>query len=88
MRNVRAYAARGLIDPPRLEGRTGYYHLGHLQRLQLVREFLDRGYTLAAVEKAGLVEAQCNGWFCRPICTSSPNEQYRPIRAAKQNPDT
>lgn len=52
VRNVRAYAGRGLIDPPRLEGRTGYYHRGHLQRLQLVREFLDRGYTLAAVEKA------------------------------------
>jgi DNA-binding transcriptional MerR regulator len=54
VRNVRAYAARGLIDPPRLEGRTGYYHRGHLQRLQLVRDLLDRGYTLAAVEKAVL----------------------------------
>lgn len=52
VRNVRAYAGRGLIEPPRLEGRTGYYHRGHLQRLQLVREFLDRGYTLAAIEKA------------------------------------
>ena len=54
VRNVRAYAGRGLIEPPRLEGRTGYYHRGHLQRLRLVREFLDRGYTLAAVEKAVL----------------------------------
>lgn len=54
VRNVRAYAARGLIEPPRLEGRTGYYHRGHLQRLQLVRDLLDRGYTLAAVEKAVL----------------------------------
>lgn len=52
VRNVRAYASRGLIDPPRLEGRTGYYNLEHLQRLQLVRELVDRGYTLAAVEQA------------------------------------
>lgn len=52
VRNVRAYAARGLIEAPRLEGRTGYYTLAHLQRLQLVRQLLDRGYTLAAVEKA------------------------------------
>ncbi len=52
VRNVRAYASRGLIDPPRLEGRTGYYDQSHLQRLRLVREFLDRGYTLSAVEDA------------------------------------
>jgi DNA-binding transcriptional MerR regulator len=52
VRNVRAYASRGLIDAPRLEGRTGYYSLEHLQRLQLIREFIDRGYTLSAVERA------------------------------------
>ena len=32
VRNVRAYASRGLIDAPRLEGRTGFYSLKHLQR--------------------------------------------------------
>ena len=52
VRNVRAYAGRGLIEAPRLEGRTGYYSLAHLQRLQLIRQLIDRGYTLAAVEKA------------------------------------
>ncbi|UYM04106.1 MerR family transcriptional regulator [Solicola gregarius] len=51
VRNVRAYASRGLIPPPRLEGRTGYYGEVHARRLQLVRELVDRGYTLAAVEK-------------------------------------
>ena len=51
VRNVRAYAGRGLIDAPRLEGRTGYYSVEHLKRLQLIRTLLDRGYTLAAVEK-------------------------------------
>lgn len=52
VRNVRAYAARGLIDGPRLAGRTGYYSREHLQRLQLVRQLLERGFTLAAIEKA------------------------------------
>ena len=52
VRNVRAYASRGLIAAPRLEGRTGYYNLEHLQRLQLIRELIDRGYTLGAVERA------------------------------------
>ncbi len=52
VRNVRAYSTRGLIDPPRLEGRTGYYTQSHLQRLLLVRTLLGRGFTLAAVEDA------------------------------------
>lgn len=52
VRNVRAYAGRGLIEAPRLAGRTGYYNREHLQRLQLIRQLLERGFTLAAIEKA------------------------------------
>jgi len=52
VRNVRAYAGRGLIEAPRLEGRTGYYNREHLQRLQLIRQLIERGFTLAAIEKA------------------------------------
>ncbi len=51
VRNVRAYAGRGLIPPPRLAGRTGYYDQDHVARLTLVRELLGKGYTLAAVER-------------------------------------
>lgn len=51
VRNVRAYAGRGLIPAPRLVGRTGYYGPEHESRLLLIRDLLDRGYTLAAVEK-------------------------------------
>lgn len=52
VRNVRAYAARGLLPPPRLVGRTGWYDAEHVSRLRLVREMLAEGYTLTAVEKA------------------------------------
>lgn len=52
VRNVRAYASRGLIPAPRLVGRTGYYGPEHVNRLLLIRDLLDRGYTLAAVESA------------------------------------
>ncbi len=52
VRNVRAYAGRGLIPAPRLVGRTGYYGKEHVDRLLLIRDLLDRGYTLAAVEEA------------------------------------
>jgi DNA-binding transcriptional MerR regulator len=51
VRNVRAYAARGLLPPPRLVGRTGYYGRHHVARLQLVREMLAEGWSLAVIER-------------------------------------
>jgi DNA-binding transcriptional MerR regulator len=51
VRNVRAYAARGLVPPPRLVGRTGYYGDEHVEQLSLVRDLLGEGLTLAAVER-------------------------------------
>lgn len=51
VRNVRAYAARGLLPPPRLVGRTGWYGPQHLARLEAVRAMLGDGYSLAAVER-------------------------------------
>ncbi|MDP3889593.1 MerR family transcriptional regulator [Nocardioides sp.] len=51
VRNVRAYAGRGLIPAPRLVGRTGYYNEEHAARLRLIRDLIDRGYTLTAVER-------------------------------------
>jgi DNA-binding transcriptional MerR regulator len=51
VRNVRAYSARGLLPPPRLVGRTGYYGREHVARLILVREMLAEGYSLAMIER-------------------------------------
>jgi DNA-binding transcriptional MerR regulator len=51
VRNVRAYAARGLLPPPRLVGRTGWYGAEHVARLVLVREMLAEGYSLAMIER-------------------------------------
>ena len=49
VRNVRAYAARGLLPPPRLVGRTGYYGPEHVRRLTQVRRLQDEGLNLAAI---------------------------------------
>lgn len=57
VRNVRAYTARGLLPPPRLVGRTGYYGSEHVARLRVVRDLLAQGYTLAAVQKSVAGEA-------------------------------
>src|SRR3954464_10111169 len=49
VRNVRAYQDRGLLPPPRREGRVGLYDDGHLARLNVIGELLERGYTLANI---------------------------------------
>ncbi|RYJ01150.1 MAG: MerR family transcriptional regulator [Actinomycetales bacterium] len=50
VRTVRFYAGRGLIPPPRREGRNGFYGSDHLARLELVRELQAHGLTLSAIE--------------------------------------
>jgi DNA-binding transcriptional MerR regulator len=49
VRNVRAYQDRGLLAPPRREGRVGLYSDAHLSRLRLIAQLLERGYTLANI---------------------------------------
>ncbi|MBA9002340.1 MULTISPECIES: MerR family transcriptional regulator [Thermomonospora] len=51
VRNIRAYQDRGLLPPPRLEGRVGYYDDNHLARLRLIGQLLARGYTFAIIKE-------------------------------------
>jgi len=55
VRNIRSYQDRGLLPPPRLQGRVGIYDDAHLARLRLIGQMLERGYTLANI--GDLVEA-------------------------------
>lgn len=50
VRNIRAYQDRGLLPPPRLEGRVGMYDDTHLARLRLIGKLLARGYTFAIIK--------------------------------------
>ncbi len=49
VRNVRVYQDRGLLAPPRRDGRVGIYTDAHLARLRLVGQLLRRGYTFANI---------------------------------------
>ncbi|GGV38973.1 MerR family transcriptional regulator [Streptomyces spectabilis] len=55
VRTVRFYRERGLIPPPRREGRIAWYDDHHLARLRTIAALLERGHTLQGI--AELAEA-------------------------------
>ncbi len=48
-RNIRAYRERGLLDPPRREGRSAYYDDYHLAQLKTINRLLRKGFTSAHI---------------------------------------
>jgi DNA-binding transcriptional MerR regulator len=59
-RNIRAYQSRGLLPPPEVRGRTGYYGDEHVARLELVREMQADGFNLTAIKR--LIEGAHGAW--------------------------
>jgi len=51
IRNIRAHQARGLLSPPEVRMRIGYYGPGHLSRLRLIRDLQDDGFNLAGIKR-------------------------------------
>jgi DNA-binding transcriptional MerR regulator len=49
---LRSYQSKGLLPAPRHEGRVAWYGERHLERLRLIRDLKDRGYSLRAIERA------------------------------------
>jgi DNA-binding transcriptional MerR regulator len=51
VRNVRAHQSRGLLQPPEIRGRTGYYGPHHRARLELIRDMQADGFNLKAIKR-------------------------------------
>jgi DNA-binding transcriptional MerR regulator len=51
VRNIRAHQSRGLLDPPTVVGRTGYYGQNHIDRIELIRELQEEGFNLEAIRR-------------------------------------
>ncbi|WP_282693118.1 MerR family transcriptional regulator [Streptomyces sp. CC208A] len=49
VRTLRFYRERGLIPPPRREGRIAWYDERHLARLRTIAALLERGHTLTGI---------------------------------------
>jgi DNA-binding transcriptional MerR regulator len=51
VRNIRAHQTRGLLPPPVVRGRTGYYNEEHAARVALTREMQADGLNLEAIRR-------------------------------------
>jgi DNA-binding transcriptional MerR regulator len=51
VRSLRVYHERGILPPPQVKGRTGYYGQLHLVRVQTISRLLDRGIKLNGIRE-------------------------------------
>jgi len=58
VRNIRAHQSRGLLPPPDVRGRIGFYGPEHVDRIELIREMQAEGFNLEAIRR--LVQAAPN----------------------------
>jgi DNA-binding transcriptional MerR regulator len=51
VRNIRNHHTRGLLPPPEVRARVGYYNGEHVARLRLIQDLQADGFNLAAIER-------------------------------------
>jgi DNA-binding transcriptional MerR regulator len=51
VRNIREHQARGLLPPPEVRARIGYYGADHAERLRLIQELQAEGFNLKGIAK-------------------------------------
>ncbi len=51
VRNIRNHHTRGLLPPPEVRARVGYYNSEHVARLRLIQDLQADGFNLAAIER-------------------------------------
>jgi DNA-binding transcriptional MerR regulator len=51
VRNIRNHQSRGLLPPPEVRARVGYYGGEHVARLRLIQEMQSEGFKLSAISR-------------------------------------
>ncbi len=51
VRNIRAHQSRGLLAPPTVRGRTGYYGPEQAARIELIQQMQSEGFNLEAIRR-------------------------------------
>ncbi|AVM01781.1 MerR family transcriptional regulator [Gordonia iterans] len=81
VRNIRVYQDRGLLPPPEVRGRTGWYSEEHLVRLNLISRLLERGYTFATISE--LLIAASHGLKVEHVLRDKPRGgRFRNLKRA------
>ena len=85
-RNIRAHQSRGLLPPPEVRARTGYYSADHVARIKLIQDMQSQGFNLKAIERLlalGTARGSENALaFERAILTPFAEEQPEVVRTA------
>ncbi|HTX32679.1 MAG TPA: MerR family transcriptional regulator [Solirubrobacteraceae bacterium] len=51
VRNIRSHQARGLLVPPEVRSRVGYYGPQHVAQLRLIRDLQEEGFNLNGIKR-------------------------------------
>jgi DNA-binding transcriptional MerR regulator len=51
VRNIRSHQGRGLLSPPEVRVRVGYYGPDHLAQLQMIRDLQQEGFNLSGIKR-------------------------------------
>ncbi|MFF2774970.1 MerR family transcriptional regulator [Streptomyces sp. NPDC058052] len=78
VRTLRFYRERGLIPPPRREGRIAWYDERHLARLRTIAALLERGHTLTGI--ADLTTAFESGRDVGEVLELGTPSEEEPVR--------
>ncbi|MFF3752999.1 MerR family transcriptional regulator [Streptomyces sp. NPDC002018] len=82
VRTVRFYRERGLIQPPRREGRIAWYDDHHLARLRTIAALLERGHTLNGI--ADLATAFQSGHDVGALLGLGESTDETPVRLSPE----
>jgi DNA-binding transcriptional MerR regulator len=77
VRNVRSHQARGLLPPPEVRGRIGYYGPEHVSRLRLIQELQSEGMKLDGIRRL-LKQSQGDGLLRVKHAADSPADAETP----------
>lgn len=90
VRTLRSHASRGLLPPPIIDRRVGYYGPSHLARINFIREMQESGFSLSSIEQIlsgvpdgageamlGVIRSLLAPWRAEPPAIFDPGDILR-----------
>jgi DNA-binding transcriptional MerR regulator len=58
VRNIRSHQGRGLVSPPEVRSRVGYYGPEHREQLRVIRDLQAAGFNLRGIKRLFSIAAE------------------------------